>query len=108
MDSPTSSAKPDFGASFTAPCYNIDESPRINPPIVTVTDGHFSTPPDTSSSGSGGKKPEKKASLYAWLYLQQLSEEMLITPVLLDFLEQALEPIPMVQLTQSKSNKSGE
>ena len=35
---------------------------------------------------------------YVCFYVQ----EMLITPALLDFLEQALEPIPMMQLMQSR------
>ena len=34
-------------------------------------------------------------------------QEMLISPVLLDFLEQALEPIPMMQLIQGRGSKSG-
>ncbi|KAH9519850.1 hypothetical protein Btru_071066, partial [Bulinus truncatus] len=37
----------------------------------------------------------KKASLYALFTLQTLPEEMIISPTLLDFLEQALEPLPI-------------
>ncbi|XP_064637366.1 bridge-like lipid transfer protein family member 1 isoform X3 [Lineus longissimus] len=50
---------------------------------------------DDSSSLSGVNKRGtlKKANLYAWLSLQKLPEEMIISPALLDFLEQALEPV---------------
>ncbi|BFZ14882.1 hypothetical protein BsWGS_17921 [Bradybaena similaris] len=37
----------------------------------------------------------KRASLYAWFTLQTLPEEMIISPTFLDFLEQALEPLPV-------------
>ncbi|XP_075964686.1 bridge-like lipid transfer protein family member 1 isoform X15 [Anarhichas minor] len=42
--------------------------------------------------GSGGVKAAK---LYAWVALQTLPEEMVISPCLLDFLEKALETIPI-------------
>ncbi|GFO25616.1 fragile site-associated protein, partial [Plakobranchus ocellatus] len=68
-----------------------------------------------SSGGSGGggslwadyySSPRrsnhlKKASLYAWITLQTLPEEMIISPTLLDFLEQALEPLPVNQSSSS-------
>ncbi|KAL1138267.1 hypothetical protein AAG570_009956 [Ranatra chinensis] len=41
----------------------------------------------------------KKASLFAWMTLQSIPEETIISPHILDFLEQTLEPIP----TQEKS-----
>lgn len=37
----------------------------------------------------------KTAKLYAWVALQTLPEEMVISPCLLDFLEKALETIPI-------------
>jgi len=37
----------------------------------------------------------KAAKLYAWVALQTLPEEMVISPCLLDFLEKALETIPI-------------
>ena len=49
---------------------------------------------------------QKKASLYAWISLQQLSDEMVISPNLLDFLEQALEPIPLSSNQAKSLNKS--
>ncbi|KAK3100226.1 hypothetical protein FSP39_016558 [Pinctada imbricata] len=47
----------------------------------------------------------KKANLYAWLSLQSLPEEMIISPCLLDFLEQALEPLPLGLVTGVQSSK---
>ncbi|XP_046668210.1 transmembrane protein KIAA1109 homolog isoform X3 [Homalodisca vitripennis] len=42
----------------------------------------------------------KKASLFAWTTLQSIPEETIISPHILEFLEQTLEPIP----TQGKSS----
>lgn len=36
----------------------------------------------------------KKASLFAWTTLQSIPEETIISPHILEFLEQTLEPIP--------------
>lgn len=36
----------------------------------------------------------KKAALFAWITLQSIPEETIISPHILDFLEQTLEPIP--------------
>lgn len=52
--------------------------------------------------GSGGVKTAK---LYAWVALQSLPEEMVISPCLLDFLEKALETIP---ITPIERNYAGE
>ena len=53
----------------------------------------------TSSQQSGhlsGKKgSSKKAALFAWITLHSIPDETLISPNILDFLEQALEPIPI-------------
>ncbi|KAL8597089.1 hypothetical protein ACOMHN_008162 [Nucella lapillus] len=56
----------------------------------------------TQLTGALPKKAVKKANLYAWLSLQTLPEEMIISPCLLDFLEQALEPLPISPSTQHK------
>uniref|UniRef100_A0A8C9X4K2 KIAA1109 n=1 Tax=Sander lucioperca TaxID=283035 RepID=A0A8C9X4K2_SANLU len=48
--------------------------------------------------GSGGVK---MAKLYAWVALQTLPEEMVISPCLLDFLEKALETIPITPVERS-------
>lgn len=37
----------------------------------------------------------KKASLFAWITLHSVPEETIISPHILDFLEQTLEPIPI-------------
>jgi len=64
---------------------------------------------DSGGSGSGGgssmgsstlpsmsrKGGTKKASLFAWTTLHSVPEETIISPHILDFLEQTLEPIPM-------------
>ncbi|XP_078396140.1 bridge-like lipid transfer protein family member 1 isoform X10 [Cetorhinus maximus] len=49
----------------------------------------------TKGKGSGGVKTAK---LYAWVALQSLPEEMVISPCLLDFLEKALETIPITPI----------
>ena len=53
----------------------------------------------TSSQQSGHlsarKSSSKKASLFAWITLHSIPDETLISPNILDFLEQALEPIPI-------------
>ena len=43
---------------------------------------------------SAKKSGAKKATLSAWMTLQSIPEETIITPNILEFLEQALEPIP--------------
>lgn len=43
----------------------------------------------------------KKASLFAWMTLQSIPEETIISPHILEFLEQTLEPIPS-SLQQAK------
>uniref|UniRef100_A0A669E6N1 KIAA1109 n=1 Tax=Oreochromis niloticus TaxID=8128 RepID=A0A669E6N1_ORENI len=47
---------------------------------------------------SGGVKTAK---LYAWVALQTLPEEMVISPCLLDFLEKALETIPITPVDRN-------
>lgn len=41
------------------------------------------------------------AKLYAWVALQTLPEEMVISPCLLDFLEKALETIPITPVERN-------
>ncbi|KAG5265649.1 hypothetical protein AALO_G00244800 [Alosa alosa] len=43
----------------------------------------------------------KAAKLYAWVALQTLPEEMVISPCLLDFLEKALETIPITPIDRN-------
>lgn len=46
----------------------------------------------------------KRASLFAWLTLQSIPEETIISPHILEFLEQTLEPLPTAQFTVPSSN----
>ncbi|CAN8012116.1 unnamed protein product, partial [Ixodes pacificus] len=43
----------------------------------------------------------KKATLFAWITLQSIPEETVISPHILDFLEQALEAIPLQQASKA-------
>ncbi|XP_039176154.1 transmembrane protein KIAA1109 homolog isoform X4 [Crotalus tigris] len=54
--------------------------------------------PSAKGKGSGGIKTAK---LYAWVALQSLPEEMVISPCLLDFLEKALETIPITPIERN-------
>lgn len=47
----------------------------------------------------------KTAKLYAWVALQSLPEEMVISPCLLDFLEKALETIPITPIERSHTGE---
>lgn len=47
----------------------------------------------------------KTAKLYAWVALQSLPEEMVISPCLLDFLEKALETIPITPIERNYTSK---
>ncbi|XP_030168991.1 transmembrane protein KIAA1109 homolog isoform X5 [Lynx canadensis] len=55
--------------------------------------------------GSGGVKTAK---LYAWVALQSLPEEMVISPCLLDFLEKALETIPITPIERNYTTVSSQ
>ncbi|XP_063234537.1 bridge-like lipid transfer protein family member 1 isoform X2 [Bacillus rossius redtenbacheri] len=54
------------------------------------------------STASARKSGTKKASLFAWMTLQTIPEETIISPHILEFLEQTLEPLPS-NLQQAKS-----
>lgn len=45
------------------------------------------------------KTSTKRASLFAWITLQSIPEETIISPHILEFLEQTLEPIPRAQFS---------
>ncbi|KNC30209.1 hypothetical protein FF38_06938 [Lucilia cuprina] len=55
----------------------------------TSTDSHHST-----FSGANRRMSSKRAALFAWMTLQSIPEETIISPHILEFLEQTLEPIP--------------
>ncbi|XP_036364401.1 transmembrane protein KIAA1109 homolog isoform X4 [Octopus sinensis] len=83
------------------------DSPAAKPGMPTVNLVPETTPEkdkdkDTISTPSSKRSNVKKANLYAWVFLQSLPEEMIISPYLLDFLEQALEPLPLSQPFSTK------
>nr|XP_049708317.1 transmembrane protein KIAA1109 [Helicoverpa armigera] len=51
-------------------------------------------PPLPSLNVGARKVGVKKAALFAWITLQSIPEETIISPHILEFLEQTLEPIP--------------
>ncbi|XP_076446239.1 bridge-like lipid transfer protein family member 1 isoform X6 [Babylonia areolata] len=95
---------------FSSPLQSPLDQPKVQRRGTTVeeegprTAEHCSDHGGETSSGSSStsRKAVKKANLYAWLSLQTLPEEMIISPCLLDFLEQALEPLPISPSTQHK------
>ncbi|XP_077332984.1 bridge-like lipid transfer protein family member 1 isoform X15 [Lithobates pipiens] len=58
-------------------------------------------PPPIPSAKGKGSSGVKTAKLYAWVALQSLPEEMVISPNLLDFLEKALETIPITPIDRN-------
>ncbi|XP_046477858.1 bridge-like lipid transfer protein family member 1 isoform X1 [Neodiprion pinetum] len=60
-------------------------SPRLS------TDNNLLNPLSATTLRKSGTK---KASLFAWMTLQSIPEETIISPHILEFLEQTLEPIP--------------
>ena len=61
-----------------------EDSPVLSNPSLDASAASLS-----AKRGSG-----KKATLTAWMTLQSIQEETIITPTILEFLEQALAPIP--------------
>ena len=51
------------------------------------------------------KGTNKKASLTTWMTLQSIPEETVVTPSILEFLDQAMEPIPIVSKPQSSQDQ---
>ncbi|KAL3880212.1 hypothetical protein ACJMK2_032469 [Sinanodonta woodiana] len=70
-----------------------DQTPNVLPAGHTITSDKDGSLPFSLAKRGG----VKKASIYAWLSLQSLPEEMIISPCLLDYLEQTLEAIPITQ-----------
>lgn len=60
-----------------------------------IADGNLSPCFTVDSTGMLIRKTNaKKASLFAWITLQSIPEETIVSPHILEFLEQTLEPIP--------------
>lgn len=59
----------------------------------------------TNNTFTNSKKQGiKKASLFVWMTLQSVPEETIISPHILEFLEQTLEPIPAKTLNTASNN----
>ncbi|XP_071088521.1 bridge-like lipid transfer protein family member 1 [Haliotis cracherodii] len=81
-----------FSSSVDRPDLTAQSSTDV---FTTQSDGNWDSVDNCSNVSILSRRGAvKKANLYAWLSLQKLPEEMIISPCLLDFLEQALEPLP--------------
>lgn len=70
--------------------------------------GSANTTSSPASSVSGkGKTSTKKGSLFAWMTLHSIPEETIISPHILEFLEQALEPIPITLPEKPSTETAG-
>ncbi|KAM9433242.1 bridge-like lipid transfer protein family member 1 isoform 4-T4 [Salvelinus alpinus] len=84
--------------------YGMKDCGPHNPPNAAQSKTNTLLPPpppplpSAKGKGSGGVKTAK---LYAWVALQTLPEEMVISPCLLDFLEKALETIPITTVERN-------
>jgi hypothetical protein len=74
-----------------------DSSPRVQ----TMLDP-FGMP--IPVQGNTRRMSTKRASLFAWLTLQSIPEETIISPHILEFLDQTLEPLPTSQFTVPSTN----
>ncbi|XP_050415172.1 bridge-like lipid transfer protein family member 1 [Patella vulgata] len=95
----TETPTPSCETPLKTPQWNYyDASTPTTQDIPTIVE-----PTDNTNPQPGSKRGTmKRANLYAWLSLNTLPEEMIISPCLLDFLEQALEPLPISQPTAHK------
>ncbi|CAL8291970.1 unnamed protein product [Gadus morhua 'NCC'] len=64
--------------------------------------------PSLTSAKAKGSGGVKTAKLYAWVALQTLPEEMVISPCLLDFLEKALETIPITPVERNYTSATSQ
>lgn len=87
---------PNYGCSPTSSRTSLDD----------LQFGGSVSPQDTFKATSAPvykKFGVKKASLFAWMTLQSVPEETIISPHILEFLEQTLEPIPKIIPTTDSS-----
>ncbi|XP_048858560.1 transmembrane protein KIAA1109 homolog isoform X2 [Brienomyrus brachyistius] len=81
---------------------NDADSALLPNPGQNKTDTLLSSTPIPVQSAKGRcTGGVKMAKLYAWVALQTLPEEMVISPCLLDFLEKALETIPLTPVERT-------
>ena len=73
----------------------VDEEDQIEPKSNQIFS--FDTIHEESNDGKVNPKKGgvKKASLFVWMTLESFPEEAVLTPHILEFLEQTLEPIPI-------------
>uniref|UniRef100_A0A672JB32 Si:ch211-233a24.2 n=1 Tax=Salarias fasciatus TaxID=181472 RepID=A0A672JB32_SALFA len=84
--------------------YGMKDIGPPNPPnaVQSKTNSLLPPPPPPIPSAKGKSSGGvKTAKLYAWVALQTLPEEMVISPCLLDFLEKALETIPITPVERN-------
>ncbi|KAK9874269.1 hypothetical protein WA026_002622 [Henosepilachna vigintioctopunctata] len=83
---------------ITPTCSSTSSSEDIKcgatPPISPVGGVRSNLSLGTTSQAPSKKMGVKKAQLFAWMTLQSVPEETIISPHILEFLEQTLEPIP--------------
>ncbi|MEQ2309795.1 hypothetical protein AMECASPLE_002234, partial [Ameca splendens] len=82
-----------------------DSGPTNLPSAVQSRTNSLLPPPPPPVPAAKGKSigGVKMAKLYAWVALQTLPEEMVISPCLLDFLEKALETIPITPVERNNA-----
>nr|XP_015825985.2 bridge-like lipid transfer protein family member 1 isoform X4 [Nothobranchius furzeri] len=80
-----------------------DSGPPTPPNAAQSKTNSLLPPPPPPIPSAKGKSigGVKTAKLYAWVALQTLPEEMVISPCLLDFLEKALETIPITPVERN-------
>ncbi|XP_054419437.1 bridge-like lipid transfer protein family member 1 isoform X3 [Pteronotus mesoamericanus] len=90
-----------------------DSAASPPPPLPCAVQGKANTllppqPPPVPAAKGKGSGGVKTAKLYAWVALQSLPEEMVISPCLLDFLEKALETIPITPIERNYTTVSSQ
>uniref|UniRef100_T1KK05 Bridge-like lipid transfer protein family member 1 C-terminal domain-containing protein n=1 Tax=Tetranychus urticae TaxID=32264 RepID=T1KK05_TETUR len=86
------------GTSTSQMDYSIFLIPGLDIKVHYNSKTVFGSTPGQQQLGS------KKASCYAWMTLHSIPEETIISPHILDFMEQALEPIPIQPPSSGKTS----
>ncbi|KAF5303327.1 hypothetical protein FQA39_LY10066 [Lamprigera yunnana] len=81
-------SSPNYGNTPTSSRTSLENMPQNQTSATSLQELHKICP---SLKKTG---VVKKASLFAWMTLQSVPEETIISPHILEFLEQTLEPIP--------------